>query len=332
MKTTLRLLPGLFCILLLNGCGGETKMEPVAVGEMETYKDPAWGFQIQHPQGWIANTQVGRAAFYNAPEVDKKFLDPLGLGAIGVEIAVTVTRTPDPSGAIKKFRDDRTAEGYILQADQASTVAGKPATKMSYSAAYDKKTVIYGHHVFVPADSLLYDLSFAGFGQYYKAYDAIFTASLNSFQFPKPVEKGKDVTLPSESFTEFATKMFTFQYPENFNATNPPKGKNDLVIGLRGQRLDCNIVIDVFGAQKLTLDKVVNQNKGVYKGATQGKATVGGVPAVTLSLSATKDVARRVYFIVKDDKVFRIIMDWYKPQQTDYLAAYDKVISSWKFK
>jgi hypothetical protein len=332
MKTTLKLLPGLYILLLLGGCGGETKMEPVPVGEMVTYKDPAWGFQIQHPKGWIANTQVGRAAFYNAAEVDQKFLDPLGAGAIGVEIAVTVTKTPDPLGDIKKFRDDRTAEGYILQPDQSITVAGKAATKVPYSAAYDKRTIIYGHHVFIPADSLLYDLSFAGFGQYYKAYDAIFTASLNSFQLPKPIEKGRDVTLPSETFTDFDTKMFSFQYPDNFNTTNPSKGKNDLVIGLRGQRQDCNIVIDVFGAQKLTLEKVVNQNKGLYKGATQGKTTVGGIPAVTLSLSATRDVARRVYFMVKDDKVIRIIMDWYKPQQTDYLAAYDKVLSSWKFK
>jgi hypothetical protein len=30
--------------------------------------------------------------------------------------------------------------------------------------------------------------------------------------------------------------------------------------------------------------------------------------------------------------VYRITMDWYKPQRAEYLAAYDKVLSSIKFK
>lgn len=330
MKTIVGMLAGLF--LLLSGCGGEKKMEPVPVGEMETYKDPAVGFQIDHPKGWIVNAQVGRAAFYNAPDVDKKFLDPLGIGAIGVEIAVTVTKTPDPAAAIKKFREDRIAENFVLQPDQPITVAGKQAIKMGYSAAYDKNTVIYGHHVFIPLDSMLFDLSFSGFKDYYNAYAAVFDASLKSFVLPKPPEKGRDETLPSETYTEYDAKMFTFLYPENFNFTNPPKGKNDIVIGLRGVRQDCNILIDVFGSQGLTLEKVVDQNKGKYKGATSSKATVGGQPAVMLTLSASKDVDRRVYFALKGDKVIRIAMDWYKPQRTEYLAAYDKVINSIKFK
>ena len=73
-------------------------------------------------------------------------------------------------------------------------------------------------------------------------------------------------------------------------------------------------MINVFSAQGLTVEKVFEQNKGRYKGAMQGKATVGGQPALTLTLSATKDVDRRVYFLVKSDKVVRITLDWYKPQ------------------
>jgi hypothetical protein len=146
------------------------------------------------------------------------------------------------------------------------------------------------------------------------------------------VEKGRDQTLPSETFSEYDAKMFTFLYPENFNFTNPPKGKNEMVVGLRGQRQDCNILFDVFGAQGLTLEKVFAQNKGRYKGAVEGKATIGGQPALTLTLSAAKDVERRVYFSMKNDKVVRITMDWFKPQRTEYLAAYEKVIASIKFK
>ena len=65
---------------------------------------------------------------------------------------------------------------------------------------------------------------------------------------------------------------------------------------------------------------------------TSGKATVGGLPAMTLTYSPTKDVERRFYFVVRNDKVYRITMDWFKPQRADYLAAYDRVIASFKFR
>jgi len=219
-----------------------------------------------------------------------------------------------------------------VKPEQPVTVAGKEASKVPFAANYGGKNIVYGHHIMLAADSIVYDLGFSGFGGHYEAYAAVFDAVLGSFEPAKPAVKGRDETLPSETMTEYDAKMFMFQYPENFNFTNPPKGKNDIVIGLRGIRQDCNILFDVFGAKGLTLEKVVEQNKGKYRGAAQGKATVGGEPAVTLTLSAAKDVDRMVYFVVKNDKVIRITLDWYKPHKEAYAAAYGKVISSIKFK
>ena len=103
MTTSFRIAAGFLSIVfLLNGCGGQKKVEPVAPGEMETYKDPAYGFQIQHPKGWMLNAEAGSAAFFNAPDVYKKFLDPTSVGTIGVEIAVTLTKTSDPADSIKR--------------------------------------------------------------------------------------------------------------------------------------------------------------------------------------------------------------------------------------
>ncbi len=75
-----------------------------------------------------------------------------------------------------------------------------------------------------------------------------------------------------------------------------------------------------------------DQNKGKYKAESTGKATVSGEPAMWLQYSATKDVDRRFYFVVYKGKVLRITMDWVKAQKDDYLAAYEKVLSSIKFK
>jgi hypothetical protein len=334
MNSRMRIVSGIATVLivLVIGCSKEKKMEPVAVGEMEEYRDPGIGFRIKHPKGWIPNTQVGRAQFYNAQEVSQKFLDPTGAYPTGVEIAIEVMRGVNPQEKMKAYNDELTSSGVVVSPAQQVKAGDVEATKFPYIANYGGKNIINGYRVMVASDSTLYILSFSGFGDYYNAYQATFDASLASFQMPKPVEKGRDETLPSETMTDYDAKMFAFQYPDNFNFTNPPRGKDDIVVGLRGVRLDCNILFNVFGAQGLTLEKVVDQNKGRYKSATEGKATIGGQPAVTLTLSPTKEVERRVYFAVKNDRVVRVTMDWYKPQRAEYSAAYDKVISSIKFK
>ena len=317
--------------LLLSGCGGEKRMAPVAVGEMEEYRDPGFNYHIQHPKGWITNAQVGRARFYNALDVDKKFLDPTGPYPSGVEISIDVKKSGDPAAAIKQLKDDL-AQGGQLGQEQPVKVGGLQGTKVPYKSNYGAKNLATGHHVLIAVDSLVYNIGFAGFGDHYNAYAAIFDACLNSFQPPKPAVKGRDATLPSETLSDYDAKLFTFQYPDNFNFTNPPKGNNELVLELRGVRQDCSIRFDVFGAKGLTVDKVFEQNKGKYKATSTGKATIGGQPALSLTYSPTKEVERRFFFVVKNDKVFRITVDWFKPQRDDYLTSYEKVISSINFK
>src|SRR5512147_61619 len=113
MKARLLLFASLLMsVLILGGCGGEKKMEPVPVGEMDTYKDPGIGFHIAYPKGWVVNAQVGHASFYDQAEVDKKFLDPTSAGIPGVEITVRMEKSDDAAGAAKKWRDDRMAENY----------------------------------------------------------------------------------------------------------------------------------------------------------------------------------------------------------------------------
>jgi hypothetical protein len=319
-------------MILLLGCSQEQKLEPVPVGEMKEYNDPGIGFGIHHPADWVVNATVGRVKMYNAPDVDKKFLDPAGVGSIGVEISIEVTRVPDPAARAQEIKSELTAQNFQLGQEQTVTVSGMAATKVPYTANWGGKNIIYGHRVFVPVDSMLYDIGFAGFGEYYNAHAAVFEASLNSFRLPKPKEKGVDETLPSEVMSAYDAKLFTFDYPDNFNFTNPPKGKNELVVELRGVRQDCSIRFDVFGAEGLTVDKVYEQNKGKYKATSSGQTTVGGQPAWTLTYQATQNVERRFYFVVKDNKVIRTTLDWYKPQRDAYLTAYDKVMKSVKFR
>ena len=318
--------------VMVFGCAQEKKMDPVPVGEMQEYHDPGIGFSFNHPKGWIVNAQVGRVRLYNAQDVEQKFLVPTGQGSRGVEISVEASKVSNPAAQAQGIKDELKTSGVHLGQEEAVTVSGASGTKVPYTANWGGGNIIYGHRIFVPLDTMLYDLTFSGFGEFYGAYATIFDESLRSFKLPAPKEKGRDETLPSETLTIYDTKFFSFEYPENYNFTNAPKGTNDLVVELRGVRQDCSIRFDVFGAKGLTVDKVFEQNKGKYKATGTGSTTITGQPAHFLTYAATPTVERRFYFIVKNDKVIRVTMDWHKPQRDAYIPIYDKVIASIKLK
>ncbi len=318
--------------LLIAGCQQEKKTEVVPVGEMAEYKDPLYGFSIKYPAEWLSSPEAGHARFFSAQEVDKKFLDPLGAYPNGAVIEVEVTRTPTADDEASRLLGEMKTQGYQIISNEKKTIAEKQASVVNYKARFSTSVELSGMRILLPLDSALYDMHFAGFADVADANKLIFDASLQSFKLPKPIVKGRDETLPSESFASYDAKLFTFEYPENFDFRSLPKGKNEMVLGLHGKRLDCNIQFDVFSAQNLTVDKVFDQNKGKYKGASSAKTLIGGKEARYLTYSATKDVERRVYFVVKDNRVYRITLDYYKPQRQEYLAAYDKVLGSIKLK
>jgi len=329
---TLTLLAAVALALTVAGCDQQQKIAPVPVGEMDDYRDPGIGFHIGVPKGWITDAQVGRARFYNAPEVDKKFLDPTGAYPLGVVITVDVTRTGNVPGARDEFLAELAGSGMKLGQQENIKVGDVEGTKIPYTANFGGGNIVTGHHVLVAGDSAMYDIGFAGFGGHYEAHAAVFDASLNLFKLPTPKVAGRDETLPSETMADYDAKMFTFQYPDNFNFNNVPKGRFEQVVELRGVRLDCTIRFDVFAAQGLTVEKVFDQNKATYKGRTSQKTTVGGEPALFVNYPSRADVDSRAYFVVKNDKILRISMNWFKPQAAEYIPVYERVINSIKFK
>jgi hypothetical protein len=336
MNTPARLLGLSVCLTLVAlfapGCGGEKKITPLPIGEMKEFRDGMYGFRFTHPAQWVQGGESGRPRFLSSLEAGQRFLDPLGSYPDGVMIAVDVTRTPTPDQQKIALLAELKSSGRVLGQESAVTIGGKSGVKVAYTASFSTKVKETGQHIYVSLDTVLYDVSIAGFGDLFAAHEAIFDSVLKSFTFPRPVEKGRDETLPAEACSDNNAGLFAFQYPENFNFVSVPKGTNDLALALRGVRQDCSILFHVFGAKGLTLEKAFDQNKGKYAGAVPGKATIGGQPALSLTYAPTREVERRFYFLVKADKVYRITMDWYKPQRQEYLAAYDKVLSSIKFK
>lgn len=317
--------------LMLAGCG-KKQITPLPVPEMSDYRDPGYRFHITYPKTWLTNVEVGRALFFSAQDVDKRFLDPDGAYPDGAIIEITLVKTPHPSALADSIIAQMKAAGFQVAPVQEITVNGKKAQRYPYTARYTSGTS-EGEHVYVDADSILYDFWFAGFGDAYELNKNIFAASLNSFEFPKALAAEADVTKPSQTFTEGENKYFSFSYPDNFNFNpNVNRGSFEFSSELHGYREDCSIRFDVFDAKGNPVDKVFAQNKGKYRATGTGKETIAGEQALYVNYSPTRDVSSRAYFLVHSGKAYRITTNWYRPDEKEYLEAFSKILASIKFK
>lgn len=154
-----------------------------------------------------------------------------------------------------------------------------------------------------------------------------------STQEPNNLQLNAEILVPSREFIIFSDKVLSLSYPSNFNPVQPaPKGEVSFTLILQGYRNDSNVLIDVRPAKKLTLEKVIEQNTKFYKPTSTGETTIDGNKSMYLSYSMTKDVASRAYFVVKNDKIYRVIINYYKPSEKDFLPAFEKTISSIQIK
>ncbi len=330
MKTSFLFALLIACILI--GCG-EKQTPPVPVGTMNNYRDPAFGFQIQYPSDWRQFGTAGKAVFAKSQDVLDKFLDPRS-GLPGAQVTVEVLQTSGKNAAdvIQSAKDDMKQANYQLEPDTSMTVDGKPATKVAYMIRATTKTNIYGHQIFVQGDTAMYRLDFEGYGDQYQAHRAVFDAMLKSFKLPVIVAQKANTWTPSPNLETYNTQWFTLQYPENMEMVQMPKGNKDLVWSVRADRYDCSFVIEVFGAKGLTVDKVWDQNKRAYKAKATGQTMVAGDKAYWVDYSPRKDIESRAYFMVKNDKVIRVTINYFAPQKDVYFPPFEKMVNSIKLK
>lgn len=320
--------------ILFLGCE-KKKIEPIPVGEMNDYKDPAYGFKIKYPKEWKQLGTAGKALFCKSQEVANKFLDPQ-TGEDGAQVVVEVIRYDgkSPDVLIQSMKEElkQTWQNIEIQADQQITVGDKQAIKVPYVIPVTSKANITGYEVYVAGDTALYKLDFMGYGEQYTAHEAILEAMLNSFEPPVVIAKGTDTWMPSASLETYNTEYFTLQYPDNLNFVPVSKGKSDFAMEMRADRLDCSIHIDVFGAKGLPIEKVWEQNRERYQAKATGETVIDGQKAYWVDYSLRKDISSRAYFVVKNDKVIRITLNWYAPNKDIYFTAFEKCVYSMKLK
>ena len=266
-----------------------------------------------------------------------KFQDPAsGLEGMMVtaEIIKLEGRTTDAAIAAAREELKQTWQNIEIDPDLSGfIISGKTAVNFGYSIPVTSKKKIIGFDVYVPGDTAVYKLSFLSFGvEQAKLNTDIMNAMRGSFEIPTVVAKVADRWNPSTNMETYKSDYFTMQYPDNLEIVQVSKGDKDLAMEMRADRRDCSIHIDVFGAKKLTVDKVWEQNKGKYKAKGTGNTTIDGEKAFWVDYTPMASISSRAYFVVKNDKVIRTTVNYFAPQKDIYFTVFENSVKSIKLK
>ncbi|MBI5645980.1 MAG: hypothetical protein HY962_03535 [Ignavibacteriae bacterium] len=326
----------LLALLVVAGCG--KKAEPVSIAAWDQYTDPYYRISFSHPQGWNVSADGSIFKVYSSQEAAEKFFDPYSNKKDGVEIVVgreKLDTLQTLEGYMNAYKEERTAAQFLVKTVEPKKLEDFDGMMIVYSGAYTKENKVTTARVVTIQDSTMYYVQYSGFNELYDSYKVVFDSLLASVRLPKPKSAAEtaDPSIPSSEFDTFDNFAVKFQYPSNFDVATPrPKGENTFSAEVKGMRQDCSIRIDIFPAKGLSVEKVFEQNEKFYRATGKGSSTIDGLKAPYLSYAPMKGVDSRAYFVVKNDKVIRTIVNYHSPMKAQFLPAFERTVQSMKIK
>ena len=322
--------------VFLTGCGKKT----IQVSEWDQFQDQFFKVGFVYPKGWVVAREANRIVISSSQEVADKFFDHDARKPDGLQIIVAAERADsmqDYSKYIESYKKDQQEAGFAVQPTEDTKIEGLPARIFEYSGAFDEQTKIKAVRAATLKDSVIYFVQYAGFNETYEPNKFVFDSVIATLTLPKPKVISKDpnaIALPSPDTKVVKNAVLEATVPDNMSEIYPAvKGEVSFAMNLKIYRDDCTMDIDVRPAKKLSLEKVVEQNaKKIANISGKGTTTISGEKAQYFSYTPTKGIKSRIYFIVKNDKIYRIIFNYYVPMENNFLPAYEKIIASIRLK
>lgn len=323
-----------FVALLVISCGEDNKVKAPEINGFEKYKDEVTSMELQYPKGWVKATEPGsRFASYSSKEARIEFLN-IGrtLSEEDVPGAKFDVMTIEKKDTVKMedfINNHKIFDPAIYSAPQTVTIDGVPATKLTYSFDY-KVTKYFGEMYVVTKDTKLVTvIYFEVIGDAYETLKPKFQEILKSFKVGVQPSKEKKVITkeadpPSSTFKAAKGNGFSIQIPDNFRMSG--SGNSFTISGDR--RGDCVVSISIQDAKGNSLDKILEQNA---KLGSFSKTSLGGTPAGVANYKSKADLDSKIYFAVKDGKIYKVFSTYYKPEANNYKAAFTKMVNSIKF-
>jgi hypothetical protein len=337
MSTLRFFLASLACMAVIAGC--HPKAKPVPIEGLELKKDELRMFEMKVPKNWVVQTRKGDliVAFSTKAHAARFTQFGKGRGGAKVEIrAIAMDSTTNIDSLVKRSKLDF-EDGLDRYTKSVATLGGKPGQKL-YVEFDQEDGKFVSESYFAEQDSTITMVTFASFGNTYEDYKSEFEEILASVKLAKkmvapppgaPQGPGAPVP-PSDTLKPHSGGDYAISIPKNFEVK---KGASSAISStiFGGARLDCTIQVDVINAKEQNnLDRIVEQNKSRYPGATQTSTSLGGQKAYMFSYNPTATIAARAYFAVKGDKMYRVTVNWSKADEKVYLPVFDKCVKSMK--
>ena len=328
------------CLVVVSGCSEKAK--PVPIEGLKLVKDELRMFEIKVPTNWYVQQRTGDLVIATTTRtIGSRFMS-FGKGNGGAKIELRVipidSNNPSLDTMIKRSKVEFEDNLDRYQVSQA-TLGGKSAKKLAVK--FDQADGEFQIETyFAENDSLVTIVTIAAFGKTYEDYRKEFDEVLASVKVahrPVVVAKVASTTSgvpepPSDTLRTYNAPDFSIEIPQNFEGK---KGQSSGLssVSFLGSRFDCTIQVDVFDASKQNdLNKIVDQNKGRYQGGNPISSSVNGQNAFYFNYNPAANVSSRAYFTVRGNKMFRITLNWYKPEQALYLAIFERCIGTMRLK
>jgi len=331
-----KVLTAFLVLVMLFSC--TKKLEVVPVSEWEKFDDYISKISFKYPKNWTMVQEVDRITVYSAPVGIARFDNLTGGGADAARIIVSKQKL-DTLVSLEQYvngsHQDMTASGYDVGLVEDRTLAELPAKLFQASGHLDNRNKITSIKIFAMKDSMLYGVSYEGLNELFAAYKFVMDTVVNSLEIiaPDVQAPSEDPSIPSSKYLTFENNYLKIDYPDNFETSTPtPKAPSEFTLDIRGYRQDCYIHLDVIPAKGLTPDKVLEQNAKFYKEKRRGSTLVDDAATTYLDYQVRSDIFSRVYFLVKNDRIYRIIFNFYGPMQDKFLPAFEQSIESIKVK
>jgi hypothetical protein len=335
MKKSFMLLLGT-AFVLFSGCGKKT----ADIKEWEQFQDSFFRATFSYPKGWVVAKEPDKAVISTSSEVAEKFFDRDSRKPDGVQIIVASERIDAMQDYVKymdSVKTDLEQAGYKTKSYTDVKLAGLGAKQIVYAGVIDAQTKLTTIRTATLKDSTIYYVQYSAFNDQFEPYKSVYDSVVASLVLPKPKEKITDpnaYVIPSKETKVLKNDVLEVTVPDNMNETYPKsKGDVSFAMNLKIWRADCTIDVDVRPSKKLTVEKVVEQNSKKISNITgKGSATLSGEKSIFVNYSPVKNIKSRVYFAVKNDKIYRVVMNYYAPMEKDFLPAYEKIVASIRLK
>lgn len=342
MKNPVFLLLTAAIVLGVLGC--KPKADPTPVEGLTVYKDNVRGFEIKIPTNWFKQSYPGDLLVVTTSQGAAPRFANFGTGTAGARIELRVTeldstRTIDT--LVKNLRL-QFEDGLDRYKTEPATLGGRQGVKLY--VAFDQEDGQYKTESYLAErDGVVTIVTLSAFGATFDDYASTFSEVLSSVKLAGkiiPKEEPKPDTLapqgpqpPSDTLRPYAAADFAIQIPQNFDGKKSSTAGTLSSMNFVGSRLDCTIQVDVFDASKQkNLDKILEQNKSAYGNKPAASTTLGGAKAGYFSYNPAANIGSRAYFAVKGDKMYRVTVNWYKPEQGVYLPIFEKSLATMTLK